>query len=169
LSRSTSLKVVGVFVLEFFAIVVAPGIAESCLPRLRPLFSWQAIVLKEWFVSIFLPVVLGFVCYRTWHLKTSKWIWIPAALWFAFHAESYATSHTSVLLHSSGGWAHFSGADCPGDQSSCHAFLGETVPLIRTLSYSAAAVLTSLMPKRPAPPASVKTARIVSDDNPKTN
>ena len=169
MSRSTSLKVVGVFVLEFFAIVVAPGVAESRLPRLRPLFSWQAIVLKEWFVSILLPVVLGFVSYRTWHLKTSKWIWIPAALWFAFHAESYATSHTSVLLHSSGSWAHFSGANCAGDQSSCHAFWGETVPLIRTLSYSAAAVLMSLMAKRPVPPAFVTTTRIGSDDNSKTN
>ena len=169
MSRSTALKVAGVFVFEFFAIIVGPGLAESSLPRLRPLFSWQAIVLKEWLISILLPVVLGFVCYRSWHLKTSKWIWIPAALWLAFHAESYATSHTSVLVHSSGSLAHFSGADCPGDQSSCHAFWGETVPLIRTLSYSAAAGLTSLMSKQPVLSAFGTTARIVSDDNPKTN
>lgn len=87
---------------------------------------------------------MGFMMFRSWRSATEKWVWILPALWFAFRALPYAALHShSVLSQDQGFWFHFSGAACGADISNCRDFYAFSVPLIRTLSYSAAAMLAS--------------------------
>lgn len=84
------------------------------------------------------------VLFRT--AKTAGWAWVIPAVFFSWRALIYA------LTLRTGFATHFSGYDCAiGLQKhDCDEFFAVTVPLIRGLSYSAAARLASRITSRGA-------------------
>jgi hypothetical protein len=145
------LRSTGLFILDSLTAILGPAILEGSVWKLLPAHSVSAIVLKEWCLSVMCAALMGFLMYRTWHSRTSKWVWILPALWFAFRALPYLgrTHSHSVLFQEPGFWIHFSGAGCTTAVSSCRVFYAFTVPLIRALSYSGAALLAARILKPP--------------------
>ena len=162
-SVSRTFRVVGLFILDFLGAVVVPAILEGSVWRLIPVHSVAAVVVKEWCLSLPCAAFMGFMMYRFWRTGTSKWVWIFPALWFGLKAIPYATEPNthSVLSENSGFWFHFSGAACAAEISNCRDFYAFTVPLIRALSYSGAALLASRILK-PALRAEVNTGTTTS-------
>ena len=144
-SVSRTFRVVGLFILDFLGAVVVPAILEGSVGRLIPVHSVAAVVVEEWCLSLPCAAFMGFMMYQFWRSGTSKWVWIAPALWFGLWAILYAArpyTH-SVFSKNSGFWFHFSGAACAADVSNCRDFYCLTVPVIRSLSYSGAALLAS--------------------------
>jgi hypothetical protein len=131
--------------LDLLGAVLVPAILEGTVWRLVSVHSVGAIVLKEWCLSVPIAAFMGFMMYRSWRSATSKWVWIPLAFWFGLRALPFIfRPHArGVLGENSGFWSHFSGAACSVDISHCLDFLVFSVPLIRGLSYSIAALLAS--------------------------
>jgi hypothetical protein len=150
-SVARTFRAVGLLILDLLGAVVVPAMLEGTVWRLIPVHSVAAIVVKEWCLSLPCAAFMGFMMYRFWRSGTSKWVWVLPALLFALWAIPYATrSHThSVFLENSGFWFHFSGAACAADVSNCRDFYAFTVPLVRALSYSGAALLASRVLRPP--------------------
>lgn len=148
---SQAARVAGLFILDLFGAVVVPAILEGSVWRLIPVHSVAAVVVKEWCLSLPCSAFMGLMMYRFWRSGTSKWVWILPALWFGSEAIPYAArpdTH-SVFSKNSGFWFHFSGAACATEISNCRDFYAFTVPLIRALSYSGAALLASCVLRPP--------------------
>ena len=142
---SRTARIAGLSILDLLGAVLVPAIIEGSVWRLVPVHSVGAVVLKEWCLSVPIAAFMGFMMYRSWHSRSSKWVWIPVGFWFGLRALPFIfRPHVhGVLAENSGFWFHFSGAACSIDISNCHDFLVFSVPLIRALSYSIAALLAS--------------------------
>ena len=138
---SSPWRAVGLFVIDTATAVIGPAVIETSIRRLFLPHSIPAIVLKEWCLSITLAAVMGWLMYRTWQSSTAQWIWVLAVLWFSFGALAFfgGPHESSVFFTGSTLWSNFSGIDCAGHPASCRDFFAFSVPLIRALSYSAAA------------------------------
>jgi len=142
-AKSRPLRAAGIFILDLLGAVLVPAILESTIWRILPVHTALGIVVKQWCFDVTVAAFMGFMMYRSWRSATSKWAWILPALWFAFRALPYAAHEQGVLSASGGFWAHFSGASCAAQMSNCPDFLVFSVPLIRSVAYSASAWLAS--------------------------
>ncbi len=138
-------RALGLLILDLLGDIVVPTILEGSVWRMFPVHSVAVVVIKEWCLSFLSATFMGFMMYRYWRSGTSKWVWTLPALWFALRALPYAAHSQmhSVLSEGSGFWFHFSGAACGAEVSNCQDFYSFTVPLIRALSYSGAALIAS--------------------------
>jgi hypothetical protein len=144
-AASRPLRAVGIFILDLLGAVIVPAILEGAVWRILPAHSLITVVVKEWCLDLAVAAFMGSMMYRVWRSGTSKWAWTLPALWFAFRAVPYAAhSHPeSVLSHDASWWAHFSGGSCASPAMDCRDFFAFSVPLIRSISYSVAASITS--------------------------
>lgn len=139
------LRAAGIFVLDLLGAVLVPTILEGSVWRIIPLRSFTGILVKEWTLDLAVAAFMGSMMYRAWRSKTSQWVWVLPVLWFALRAIPYAagSDRGSVLSRDAGWWAHFSGASCASPSMDCRDFFAFSVPLIRSVSYSVAASITS--------------------------
>jgi len=147
--KSRPLRAAGLFVLDLLGAVLVPAILESTIWRILPAHSAFAIVVKQWWLDVIVAAFMGFMMYRVWRSGTSKWAWVLPALWFAFRALPYAMRPPArgVFSGGNGFWDDFSGAGCSTEVVSCRNFFAFTVPLTRSVSYSASAFLASRLIK----------------------
>jgi hypothetical protein len=138
--------------LDLLGAVFVPAMLEGPFWRLLPVHSVSAIVLKVWCLRIASAAFLGFMMYKVWRSETSKWVWIFPVLWFGFRALPYSAHVHTVFSEGDGFWAHFSGAGCTTQTSSCRDFFAFTVPLIGAVSYAGAALVASRLLKRSSSP-----------------
>jgi len=136
-----SFRLIGYVVLNTLAALLGPVVLSSSLPPFHP-HTGLGIIQKAWITSIVFAGFLGVVAVRAVRLnaaKTAEWAWVIPAVIFSWTALSY------TLTRSTGFAPHFSGYDCAiGLQKhDCTEFLAVTIPLVRGLSYSAAARLAS--------------------------
>jgi hypothetical protein len=117
-----------------------------------------AVTELEWFFSIAFAGLLGIFFQRIWFHRVAIWTWIVPGLWFALGLVVYFSGlhHESVLESSPqrfGPIANFLGISCKNATSwrQCRDFFTFTVPLIRGLSYSLGAYVSSLVGSRPTP------------------
>jgi len=145
-------RTVSMFLMDMLTVVIVPTILKEPLSSVLPLRSISAVILREWCLGPVIAAVLGFLMYRTLKSATSKWVWTIFALLFAVVAIVYLSEHgpQSVLWEHTSFWSWFSGSACVARKAGCRAFFAFTVPLIRSLSYSAAALFASWIFK-PAP------------------
>jgi hypothetical protein len=144
-SVARALRTLGLFILNLLGAIIVPAILEGSVWKLLPVHSVSAVVIKEWCLDLPVAAFMGFMMYRIWRSWTSKWVWVVPALWFGFRALPYAAraSSHSVLANNPGFWFHFSGAACAVQASECRDFFAFTVPFVRSLSYSVAALVAS--------------------------
>jgi len=134
-------RTAGLFVLNFF--VAAVFTYALSRPFIR--FSSAAIVQSIWRNNIFDAIAafgLGYFVYRRWGSSTSKWVWVPALLWFTQRAITFwFENRTFRVLHGDHTiYWEMSGAGCVFDRQACSDWIVYTIPLIRTAFYSAGAL-----------------------------
>jgi hypothetical protein len=129
------------YALNLLIAVIGTAIIESDFwPHLR-FHDRSIVIVKEYFFSIVIAALLGFLVYWKWPNEASKWIWIAPTVWLGFGAITIAGQQHSVFSTSTGLWPNLSGKQCAIDVSSCRAFFAYTVPLMRSVSYSLAGVV----------------------------
>lgn len=125
---STAIALFGTAVLE-----------SSLVGRFHPHTS-SGVIWREWIASVVLAALLGFLVQRSWKgsVATLSWV-IPSVSFLA-----------GVLMHFGAGHIvrRFSGYDCANEAGvpSCNAFLLFTVPLLRGVAFSIAAIIALRVP-----------------------
>jgi hypothetical protein len=138
-----TLRFAGAFALNLAIAVIGTAVIESDFWRLLRFRDPSVLILKEWFFSIVIAALFGFLMYWKRPSETSKWIWILPTLWFGFGAIVVGGQRQSIFSPGTGAWANLSRESCKLDASSCRAFFAFTVPLIRAVAYSVAALIAS--------------------------
>jgi hypothetical protein len=142
--NSRFFRAAGVFILDLVGAVIVPAILEGTVWRIVPVHSPQAVIVKEWCFDLIVAAFMGFMMYRAWRSATSKWAWTLPALWFAFRAVPYAARvHASVLSENQSFFSQFFGGSCAAQEMDCRNFFAFSMPLIRSISYSLAALFAS--------------------------
>ena len=112
-------------------VVLQDGIGKAFQPHSLPTPLW-----KIWILSLVCASFIGFFMWRTWRGNAAMWAWILPSLWF-----------TLMLLASQRGnlWAQLSGTACSDGLHArgCTMFFAFTIPLVRGVSYSLGAALSS--------------------------
>jgi hypothetical protein len=134
-------RLVGYVVLNTLVALIGPALVSSIFPPFHP-HTGLGIIEKAWITSIVFAGFLGVVAVRAVLLNaanTAEWAWVIPAVIFLWRGLIY------TLTKGTGFATHFSGYDCAiGPQKhDCTEFLAVTIPLVRGLSYSAAARLAS--------------------------
>jgi hypothetical protein len=148
-SVSRPLRAAGLFVLDLLGAVIVPAIFEGEIWRLVHVHSPWAVIVKEWCFDLTVAAFMGFMMFRAWRSETSKWAWTLPALWFAFRAIPYAARvHPSSIFSANQSFlAHFFGGSCTSQEMDCRDFFAFSVPLMRSISYSLAALFASRLLK----------------------
>jgi len=138
-----ALKFGGLLLVNLVVAVIGTAILDTALVRMISSHSVAAIVWKEFIFSIVCAGFIGFGMWRTWRNSAAKWAWVLPAVWFAFGYLTVA-GHGDV-------WGRLSGFGSESVMSApdVRSFVLFTVPLVRAVSYSVGAHLSSLL--YPAP------------------
>jgi len=138
-SMLRSLKFCGLLLVNLAIAVVGTAILDTAVRRILPTSTVAAIVWKEMILSIVCAAFIGFFMWRTWRSSAAKWTWILAALWFAFGYLGIAGNENV--------WGRLPGFSSGSVLTvpDVRTFFAFTVPLIRTISYSVGASISSLV------------------------
>ncbi len=133
------LKFCGFLLINLVVAVIGTAILDTAVRRVIPSHTVSAIVWKEIILSIVCAAFIGFSMWRTWRSSAAKWTWVPAALWFVF---GYLTIAGNANV-----WGRLSGFSSGSVLSApdVRTFFAFTVPLIRAISYSLGAYISSLV------------------------
>lgn len=141
-----ALKFGGLLLVNLAVALIGTATLYAGLWRVIPSHSAAAIVWKEFIFSMVCATVIGFGMWRTWRSSAANWIWIPSAVWFAI-------GYLTIAGHGDA-WGRFSGLGSTSVLSTpdVRSFFLFTVPLVRAVSYSVGAYLSSLLyPARVVP------------------
>jgi hypothetical protein len=126
--------------LSFFAnvagAVLGTAIIESpiSLSLKMVTHSPASFVIREWICSGILAALLGALAQRRWTSSTARWVWVGGVMWFLLGGAGHQTGDA---------WRVFSGIACAEHRGfPCTVFWAFTVPLIRTVAYSTAALIS---------------------------
>ena len=143
-----ALKFCGLLLVNLVVAVIGTAILDTALWRVVSSHSVTAIVWRELIFSIVCAALIGFGMWRTWRNSVAKWTWILPAVWFAFGYLTIAGhGHVWGRLF---GFASASGSVLSAPDVA--SFFSFTVPLVRAISYSVGAYLSSLLYPAPVVP-----------------
>ena len=147
-----ALKFSGLVAVNLVVAVIGTAILDTLFRRAIPPHSIAALIWKECVLSIVCAAFIGFGMWRTWRNSAAKWTWVPASAWFALGLLAVAR-HGKVVgqLFGFGIWG-------PG-AAEVRSFFAFTVPLVRAVSYSVGAYVSSLLYAAPVAPESEAAAR----------
>ena len=142
----SALKFGALLLVNLVVAIIGTAILDTALRRVIPPHTIAATVWKELTLSIVCAAFVGFGMWRTWRNSASKWTWVLPVVWFAFGYLTIA-GHGDV-------WGRLPGFGSGSVLSApnIRSFFLFTVPLVRAVSYSVGAYLSSLL--YPAPLAS---------------
>jgi uncharacterized membrane protein len=136
-----ALKFSGLSLLNLIVAVIGTAVLETALRRAIPSYSIAAVMWKEVVLSIICTALIGFGVWRPWRNSSAKWTWVLPIIWFAFgYLVIVGRSDVFGRLFDLGSGSE-SGLNVPDTRS----FFAFTVPLIRAVSYSAGAYISSLL------------------------
>ena len=153
-----ALKFSGLVVVNLLIAVIGTAILDTWLRRAMPPHSIAALFWKECILSIVCAALIGFGMWRTWRSSAAKWTWVPAAAWFAVGLLAFAGRDGFFGRISVSSATTYFGA------GEARIFFSFTVPLIRAISYSASAQISSLF--YPAPVVSGGKSAVGTDNCP---
>jgi hypothetical protein len=134
-----ALKFSGLLVVNLVVAIIGTAIMDTAVGKVIPVppHSIPAIIWREYILSIICAALIGFGMWRTWRNSVAKWIWIAAAAWFLFGLLAVGRGDV---------WGQLSGFGSKGVliAPDVRAFFAFTVPLVRALSYSVGAYVSSL-------------------------
>ena len=131
------LRTAALFTGHIVLAVLGTVIAQSSIPRIRPK-TLEGILLKEYGLSAMIAFALGYLVYHKWRQSEAMWIWVLGVLWFAQQAiHTWRIQGLFGTLHDV--YLKMSGLNSPWEPSSLVDFTAYTIPLVRTVFYSAGA------------------------------
>lgn len=134
------LRWVGALLLQFVIGVIGTAVLTVPLSHFFHPRTIQAVLIREYLLSIFIACLLGFLVSGRWKAGSAKWVWgIGLAIFFA-RSLSLAIgppSEGSV-------WFQMSGAACIAGRRpmGCINWFDFTVPAVRSVFYSVGAWLS---------------------------
>jgi len=140
-----ALKFSGLVVINLVVAVIGTAILVTALRRAIPSHSIAAVVWKECILSMVCAAFIGFGMWRTWRNSAAKWTWVLPAAWFGLGLLAVAgRGDVWGQLFGFGSGNAFGAAEV-------RSFFLFTVPLIRAISYSVGAYISSLLYLAPVP------------------
>ena len=140
-----SLSQVAAYLLNVCIAALGTNIVESPFTHFFRT-SPRAVVLREDFLSITAAFALGYVVYRVRQPGTAKWVWFAGLCWFIWGTLHMWLGHGALrLLTGTQGTIYWemSGFGCMSELDSCWNWIEFTLPLLRTIFYSAGAFCCS--------------------------
>jgi len=134
-----TLKFSGTLLINLLVAVIGTAIIDTEVRRAFPTHTVSAIVWKEIILSVVCAAFIGFFMWRTWRSAAAKWVWVLPALWFFV---GYLTISGSPNVWGRL-WGFSSGSVLAAPDA--RTFVAFTVPLIRAISYSVGASISSLI------------------------
>ncbi len=133
-----ALKVFGLLLVNIVVAVIGTAILDTAIGKTFHAHSLDAILWKEWSLSIGCAAVIGFGMWRTWRSDVAQWTWVLPAVWFGIKFI-LAIGKGSLLFQ-------FSGKACVDGVRpiGCINFLVFTIPFIRGVFYSLGAYASSV-------------------------
>ena len=146
-----TLKFVGALVVHTLSAVIGTAVLEAEIWRLFPSHSIAGVLWKEWLLGLAFSGIIGFVMRRTLS-SAATWAWLLPGVWF-FLGLIFLHAPNSSAFSDGSLWSRLSGIACNNKSSvGCRSFFAFTVPLIRGVSYSLGAYMSSLAGKiKPQP------------------
>jgi hypothetical protein len=141
-----ALKFVGLVLVNVVVAVIGTAILDTEIWKLVPIHSVAGILWKELVLSVICATLIGFAMWRTWRNSAAMWTWILPTVWFAFGC--LATAGDSNFW---GTLFPFGSGSLPG-KPEVRGFFLFTVPMVRAVSYSVGAYLSSRLYSKPAVP-----------------
>ena len=128
------MKFGGLVLINVTVAVVGTAVLETALRKMIPPHSISGLIWKECVLSITVAALIGFGMWRTWRDSSAKWTWVVPAAWFGV---GLIVAHGDV-------WGRlFPGSESVLVAPDMRSFFSFTVPLIRAISYSAGAQISS--------------------------
>jgi hypothetical protein len=137
------LKFVGFVVINVIIAVIGTAILDTALSKAIPSHSIAGVLWKEYILSIICAACLGFSVWRSWRDSAAKWTWVLPAAWFT--AGLIAVAGRDDVFGRIFGYG--SGSNLGA--AEIRTFFAFTVPLIRGISYSAGAYISSFLYRAP--------------------
>jgi hypothetical protein len=133
-----SVRAVGFYLLNLVVAVIGTKVVEDPFDRFVH-FSERTsvVVLKADFLTSIVAFALGYLVYRRWQPASAGWAWVAGACWFGLGALHILGGRQGTML-----W-EISRSPFPLDINSFVNWSKFTVPLLRTIFYSAGAFCCS--------------------------
>lgn len=119
--------------------VIGTAMLDTGISKVIPSHSIAMVVRKEFILSIICAGLIGFGMWRTWRNLAAKWTWVLPAVWFAF-GYLIVAGHGDAFGRLSG-----TGSVSVLSAPDVRSFFSFTVPLVRAVSYSVGAYVSSLL------------------------
>jgi len=148
-----ALKFAGSLAINLVIAVVASAIADAELGQLIRPHSMAALVWKECALSIAFAAFIGFGVWLKWPNSAARWTWVIPAVWFSVGLVATAGGRSSVFgpLFMSSSRSVLVKPEI--GKPEIRSFFAFTIPLIRGISYSVGAYISSVFyPLRVANP-----------------
>ena len=133
-----ALRFCGLLLLNAAVALFGSAIFETTVGKLIPAHSLNAVLWKQWTLSIMCAAFIGFGMWWRWRSSAVKWTWVLTSVWFAFRflPAAIASGHL---------WFQFSGTGCGESVGplECLNFFVFTIPFIRGIAYSLGAYVAS--------------------------
>jgi hypothetical protein len=136
---------VGLYLGHLLTAVIGTAILSTGFGKLLHPTTIIGVIWKEWIIDITVAGTLGLLACRISRSRLGSWVWILPALWFGLRVLSLVPTNPVHGNHpnSLGLWYEISGQDCVmrASDSGCVNFLAYTIPFIRSVTYSLAAMI----------------------------
>lgn len=148
-----TLKFVGALILHTLSALLGTAILESTIWSAFPMHSVAGVLWKELLLGAVCAGFIGFFIWRRWSSKAATLAWILPGVWFALGSMLLSGSGHSRVFSDGSLWGRLSGIACnDGSAAGCRTFFAVTVPLVRGISYSIGAYVSSVTEKvKPQP------------------
>ena len=132
-----ALRFCGLLLLNLAVALFGTAILDTTVGKLIPTHSINAVLWKEWTLSIICAAFIGFGMWWRWRSRAVKWTWVLTSLWFALRFLP-AIGSGDLLFQ-------FSGTGCRDGIAAlgCRTFFVFTIPFIRGIAYSLGAYVSS--------------------------
>lgn len=140
------LKFGALLLVNLVVAVIGTAVLDTGISKAIPFHSIAAVLWKEFILSIICATVIGFGMWRTWRDSAAVWTWVLPVVWFAF----------GFLMVAGRGdvFGRLFGFGSPSALAArdARSFFLFTIPMVRAVSYSVGAYLSSLLYSAPVVP-----------------
>lgn len=134
-----SMRLLGTVLLHFliavFGITVISMPIHASLSNFFPPRTINSVLAREYFLSIVIAVLFGFLVYRSWKAEAAKWIGIVGISMFVARAVMVVASAQGTVWFQMMGEACVEGTRATG----CINYFTVTISAVRTVCYSVGA------------------------------
>jgi hypothetical protein len=135
----------GLFLLNLLIAWVVTPILVSGAEHFHRFSSVSRVTRQLNFLNSVAALGLGYFVYRTWRLRSAKWVWVGGVVWIGYGALRFWSEPRtfSVLQEGHSIFWYMSGTGCSFDTRSCLEWLLYGVLFLRAIFYSAGAICSA--------------------------